>query len=297
MMRRASPVLLVLAFAFIPATAAAAVPSSDARASPASVQFKLTSANGFRASVETFGRQVVLSLSREGQFAIYRVHGTVSADGDVDARFGSLGRISVTFEPDAVAHDPCREEIEGRAGAFAGTIAFTGERHYVKLRADRVRGHAYIRGEAGGCRAGPPPPGRRGPGEIEEQEAEETDTAALTVYGPHKRRAFRAIGARPPAGQGYAFFFAVTDERRGEMRVSRGLGKLARARTFLFDPSLATATVRPPKPFQGDGSFQRNPDGSTAWTGSVTAPILGAGRLTVARPGFAATMVHEVPGD
>lgn len=295
-MRRASPVLLALAAAFTPVSAAAAVPSSDARTSHATVQFKLTSAHGFRASVETFGREVVLTLSRGGQFAIYRVHGTVSADGDVDARFGSLGRISVTFKPDAVAHDPCREEIEGRAGDFAGTIAFSGEQHYVRLRANRVRGHAYIRGEAGGCRPGLSSPGRRGP-EIEEEEAEEGDTATLTVYGPRKRRAFRAIGARPPVGQGYVYFFAWTDERRGRMRVSRGLGKLARVRTFLFDASLATATVRPPKPFQGDGAFQRNPDGSTAWTGSVTAPILGAGRLTVARSGFAATMVREVPGD
>jgi hypothetical protein len=295
-MRRASSILLALAAAFVPATAAAA-PSSEARSSHATVQFKLTSTNGFRASVETFGREVVLTLSRGAQFAIYRVHGTVSADGDVDARFGSLGRISLSFEPDAVAHDPCREEIEGRAGDFAGTIAFAGERHYVRLRANRVRGHAYFRGEAGGCGRRPSSPGRRGPVRIEEEEAEEGDTAALTLYGPGKRRAFRAIGSRPPAGQGYALFFAVADERRGRMRVSRGLGKVARARTFLFDSSLSTATVRPPKPFQGEGSFQRSPDGSTAWTGSVTAPILGAGRVTVARPGFAATMVREVPGD
>lgn len=295
-MRRASSALLALAAAFIPVSAAAAAPSSDARPSHATVQFKLTSANGFRASVETFGRQVDLTLSRGGQFAIYRVRGTVSADGDLDARFGSLGRISVSFEPDAVAHDPCREEIEDRAGDFTGTIAFSGERHYVRLRANRVRGHAYIRGEAGGCRTGSSPPGRRGP-EIEEEEAEEGDTATLIVNGPRKRRGLQAIGARPPAGQGYAYFFAWTDERRGKMRVSRGLGKLARVRTFLFDSSLATATVRPPQPFQGDGTFQRNPDGSTAWTGTVTAPILGAGRLTVARSGFAATMVREVPGD
>jgi hypothetical protein len=295
-MRRASPVLLALALALAAATAATAKPPIRARPAPATVNFKLTSANGFRASVETFGRQITLTLYRHQQFAIYRVRGKVSADGDVDARFGSLGRISVAFKPDAVAHDPCREEIEGRAGVFAGTIAFTGEQDYVRLRADRVRGHAYIRGEAKGCEP-TPLASRRGSDEIERQEAEEPDTATLTVYGPRKRRAFRAIGARPDQGQGYTYFFAWADERRGRMRVSRGIGKSARSRTFVFGPSLTTATVRPPEPFGGGGSFQRNPDGSTVWTGSLTVPILGAGRLTVARPGFAATMVREIPGD
>lgn len=297
-MRRASLVFLIIALACIPATAAAGRLSADARAAAATVQFKLPPTNGFRASVETFGRQVTLTILRGHQFAIYRVRGRVSADGDVDARFGSLGRISITFEPDATRHDPCREAIEGAAGTFAGAIEFTAERHYVRLSARRVRGHAYIPSETIECREGPPAPNRPSFDEVEEKEDEETDTATLTAYGPGKRHAFRAVAVRGPGERSETYFFAWTDERRGSMRVSRVVSTLARARTFVFDPSsLATATVRPPKPFQGDGEFRRNPDGSTSWTGTVTAPILGAGRITVAASSFVVSMVREVPGD
>jgi hypothetical protein len=254
--------------------------------------------NGFRASVESFGREVALSISRKKQFAIYRVRGRVSADGDLDARFGSLGRISVAFEPDAVAHHPCREEIEGVAGTFAGTIEFIGEQRYVRFQVDQARGHAYIRGQATGCKqADRPAPPRRDSPATGEEEAEETDTAALSVYEPGKRRQLLAVGERPPNGRGYTYFFGALGERRGPMRVARGIVTVASPRTFLFDSSLASATVRPPKPFQGEGTFRRDPDGSPVWTGSITAPILGAGRIVVAGPGFAAKMVRETPGD
>jgi hypothetical protein len=298
-MRRTSLTLLALALLFAPATAAMAKQStggSDRAAIhlPAMAQFKLSAPNGFRASVEAFGRDVALTLSREGQFAIYRVRGAVTADGDVDARFGSLGRISVDFEPDPVERDPCLE-AQGKDGVFTGTISFTGEHHYVSLKEDRVRGSAYSPTEAKGCgarRPSPPPPS-----EIEGEEAEaEDDTASLAIYGPRKRRILLVLGSREPDRR-FTYFIAVTGERRGRMHVSRGIQRRARSSAFVFDSALTTATVHPPKPFQGDGFFQRNPDGSTTWTGTLRAPILGAGPLVFAAPSFSASMVRDIPGE
>jgi hypothetical protein len=294
-MRRWCPVLVSI-LALVAATSAAATSQSEPRLRPVNAHFKLTLANGLRASLGTSGQEVTLAFSRRRQFATYSVRGRVSPDGDVSARFGSLGQISVEFEADTEAHDPCLEAIVGRPGTFVGTIAFTGEGGYVRLRAGRARGRAYIPTVPKGCGSRPSPPGPPPDESDEEQQAEEADTATLAVDGLRKRRSLLAVGARS-ADFSYTYFFAGTDERRGAMHVSRGIVKSARSPTFVFDSALTTATVRPPKPFQGDGAFQRNADGSTAWSGTVTAPFLGAGRLVVAGPGSTATMVRDVPGE
>ena len=66
------------------------------------------------------------------------------------------------------------------------------------------------------------------------------------------------------------------------MSIERYTGASGGSEDFLFDDALTTAKVTPPSPFTGSGSFLRNADGSTNWTGTLGVPLPGLGtvRLT-----------------
>ena len=55
--------------------------------------------------------------------------------------------------------------------------------------------------------------------------------------------------------------------------------------TFSFDEALTTATVSPPPPSHGTATLVRAADGSTSWSGSLSATMLGR-RYPLAGPGF-----------
>ena len=42
---------------------------------------------------------------------------------------------------------------------------------------------------------------------------------------------------------------------------------IAPARTFVADDALTSASVKPPAPFHGNGSYAAAPDGTKSWTG------------------------------
>lgn len=67
------------------------------------------------------------------------------------------------------------------------------------------------------------------------------------------------------------------------------------ATAFDFDAQLETATLRPPQPFQGEAGFQRESNGKTVWTGSISVPILGGGRIALGGHDVVANMVRGIP--
>jgi len=64
---------------------------------------------------------------------------------------------------------------------------------------------------------------------------------------------------------------------------------------FRFDNRRGTAVVDPPAPFAGSARCLRRPDAPDRWAGSLTAPLLGLGRVPLAGPGFDARMVPQLP--
>jgi hypothetical protein len=63
------------------------------------------------------------------------------------------------------------------------------------------------------------------------------------------------------------------------------------ASAFVFDRVAGTATVRPPPPFSGVGTFSRQaPD---PWRSTIRIPLLGAAPLTPNAPGFQAGFYPE----
>lgn len=309
-MRRVSVLMVVGAViaAFVALTGASGAVA--ARPVHRTAEFTLSAGNGLRVTVQAQDRGVVLVVTRRHQVAFYAVPGRVSQTGDVEARFGGLGRISVAFEPDSSIRHPCKEVPEGTDGVFVGTIRFRGERHYLSLDADRAKGNADVPAVPASCepesrKSGPERPlltsGFLTPniqissGGSEESEAGENETAYLTAQS-RNRVSFVAIGRRQPGQDGESDFFGGKVEHRRRMLVFRGASVPTRTATaFDFDAQLESAALRPPKPFHGEATFHREPDGATTWRGSLSVTIFGGDRVALTGRDVVAKLVREIP--
>lgn len=92
-----------------------------------------------------------------------------------------------------------------------------------------------------------------------------------------KVNGYRALGATNEDSAGLAIF------RWAETRIPRS--------DFIFNNSLSAATVSPPAPFSGTGSFQHgaNPHGANglnAWMGSLSVSLPGLGAVSLAGSNF-----------
>ena len=74
-------------------------------------------------------------------------------------------------------------------------------------------------------------------------------------------------------------FLASIGEKVDGVAILRSASALGGPQTFSFDESLSSATITPPAPFTGTGTFQRNTGGSTTFTGSLTVQMPGLGSV------------------
>ena len=81
-------------------------------------------------------------------------------------------------------------------------------------------------------------------------------------------------------------FVVLAGERREGVSILRFVFAKGPKRDFAYDGALGSATVAPPPPFSGSGSFLRHADGSTSWTGSLSAPVPGLGQVSLVEPGL-----------
>ncbi|HEU5251918.1 MAG TPA: hypothetical protein VFU16_01155 [Solirubrobacterales bacterium] len=93
----------------------------------------------------------------------------------------------------------------------------------------------------------------------------------------------------------YTYFLASSSEVTEGIGISRYTFAGTRSAGFEFDHRRRTASVDPPAPFGGTARFPRRPGRPARWTGSLTAPLLGLGRVRLAGPGFAAKMEPGLP--
>jgi hypothetical protein len=243
-------------------------------------------------NMSTSGQRVTLTVSRGAQSVSYEVPGTVSEDR-VKANFGRAGKIDLRFKPSGPPRsiEPplfCKgKDLSMSAGAFVGTIGFTGFDRFVHFHASRVKGqvsrtpplHCHI---PGGPRKHPP---------VEESGEPESKTIALSAFRPCGGPVFVALAdtelVSPIVG-----FAAISREHVGRVQVSRFVLMFPRRRPslFSFDPGLGTATVAPPAPFHGTAAFQRGTDGApSSWSGPLSIAFLD-GRQALTGDGFEAEL-------
>lgn len=251
--------------------------------------FELSGTNGYSIQVGGYGREVSLSVNRGLAFASYTAHGHVSTER-ITARLGSRGRISVEFRPsrDLLSRKKPPRGCTGRdkvkrSGVFVGTIRFVGERGYTEVDAIRARG-STVNAYRWKCR----PSAVRGASGLEPSREPQTVLEAKARDGIE----FAAIAEGPPEERGITWFFAGSHESRGRLEVWRLAFGTGRERTFVFDEAFSSATVTPPKPFEGTGVFLVNPDGSRSWTGSLTVSFPGAEDVALTGSRFKARLTQ-----
>jgi hypothetical protein len=270
-------------------------------------EFTLRGSNGYRIAVssENVGQgpsTIELSAQRRNEDIVYEAHGTVTPTS-MRASFGRLGRVSLRFRPSGKTRQVkvakrCHADrppvVKAKLGTFVGTVRFQGERGYTKVSAHRATGGIgdplAIRSEGPDCETS----------RSKAKKMQELESVALSASDPTAAIGFtvaRAFGQLsrlgPPTAlspQGRYLFLLFAAERAEQMSILRSVAAVGSAGDFLFDNALTSATVSPPAPFTGTGGFQRNSDGSTDWTGTLSVPVAGLGMVRLTEPGFRAEL-------
>jgi hypothetical protein len=309
-MRRFKPLAiatLVLALLGGASDAAAAKSGSAHGLGPASFAvFELPAGEGLTALLEHSVDTTTLWIASPTQFNAYRVRGKVAA-GRLSARFGGLGSLSLRFKPKKTL--PV-ERPGGRCGGlttqtelgvFTGTIHFAGEGGYSHVDASRVPGEVLnpIRYD---CGSPPPTVGHSSHRTIDERalqlirlerEAEGGHAAVLQASsGP---QALTAISVDRPPSRAGAYLFAGGTEEAGGVKILRGGAVKAPPTAFQLDLAAGTATLAPPFPFSGGATLQRNPDGTSSWSGDLSLSVLGGGSVPLTGAGFRAFLAKDFP--
>jgi hypothetical protein len=290
--------------------------STQDKRAPQLARFFLRGTNGYKvivlASVEGKNSPVrVVAESREGG-AEYQVRGTVTRT-KIHASFGQFGKISLRFHPSGrILHNNVFGDKEcprgaARLGYFTGIFSFRGEANYTTVSAHRIPGgvgaptapidhreelslgcpnanrHSYI-----------VPPGQV-PQSIHENPSGSQDLSAVAAT-PNETIIFGAVsfsfrhpetpGAKPES----CLLVALTEEARESVQIARVVFGGGPASECPLAESPDPVTVTPSAPFSGTATLQRNADGSTSWTGSLSVPMLGRGPVALAGPAFKAEL-------
>jgi len=170
-----------------------------------------------------------------------------------------------------------------RYGVFVGTIRFRGEGGYTSVEARHATGRLSS-GEKIKCVFPNLRPGS-GPAANESRQAPPSLGAA---QGRH-----RGFGVEFSGGKRRSILIsAFSQERRGRIGVFRDVFAEGPPASFDFAADLSSATVRPPKPFQGEASFQRSPSGSI-WSGTLSVDFPGRDDVRLAGPRFESKLTRD----
>lgn len=246
------------------ATASAASPETG---TIVNVELGLKTNNGLRAQLETADDETVtLEIRDKDQVVSYEARGEVTREG-LKVRFGRLGLIDVAFTPTGTLSST--EPSEGctgeprtlREGTFAGTIDFTGERNYVRMKAAQAEGSMSVISQW------------QCPEEPTTFARAEERAASLLVFGG---RFVFAAGLHFHKGRARSIFYGFKVESREGIEIVRGVVARGGASAFAVDLEAGTATVRPPRPFRGQATLKRGLGDRPLWRSKIRMPFLGA---------------------
>ena len=282
--------MLLVLFALILQPASALAVDGDGEAT-FTIPFK--GEHGLSVKLEADDDEIELKVSKRGQQAVYFAPGEVTPEG-VAVKFGGFGEFVVSYEPFRTLeeHGPNRhckgEPITTTEGFFRGTMRFRGEDGYFAVEASRAKG-TLVRQPEWKCDYGRAGASRAVGGDAGKEKA------TLLASSRSDRIQFSAIGARRKDERPFTYFFAVNQEVVEKVAISRFTYAGARSADLTFDTRHGTATVDPPAPFAGSAHYVRRSEGPDRWSGSLTAPLLGLGRIRLTGPDFRAAMVRKLP--
>ncbi len=267
----------------------------------AEYRFELKAQKGYRVFVVAEGDIVALEVIRaqdlaaakkktflrSGAVTVYVARGTVTPNR-IEASFGSLGRVAVRFRPSGqVAESKPRHHCRGadhftsRFGVFVGRIHFSGEDRYLSLRAHRAKGRirSPLHLHCSSFHI------RRIEGRLS-RPVRELPIFTPTVLAATQRHGVTAVEFLAFQVGSRTLLLAVNEQSHGTVAEVRYAISVAKTKAFTFNEALTSATLQPPKPFRGTGNYRAAADGTTSWTGSLSAAFPGAPRLPLTGPEF-----------
>jgi hypothetical protein len=285
-MRR--PSLLGSATAIVLLLVAATAPAASPETGTiVNVELKMKASSGLRAQLETADDgAVTLEIRRKDRLVSYEVKGEVTKEG-LKVRFGRLGLIDVAFTPTRTLNstepsDGCTGEPRTlREGTFTGTIDFTGERNYVRIKASQVEGSMSVISQWQ-CPEEPTPLARTARSQALSSRSEEK-AASLLAFGSRCSCTF-AAGLHFSKGKARSIFYGFKAESREGMGIVRAIVAHAGAPAFVFDLAAGTATVRPPRPFRGQATLKHGHGDRPLWRSTIRMPFLGAASINPQGP-------------
>lgn len=270
-------------------------PASESR-------FKLKTRQGYDVTVIGVEGIVVIEVARSRSdmstslkhgraFTAYVAHGTVTSRR-IEASFGGLGRVAVRFHPSgrvvrSKRHRHCSgaHRFTRRFGVFSGTVRFTGEDHYVAVRAHRGKG--LIRSPIFLNCVSRNFDRRAGRFSRPVRHSPKFTPMIMAAYWRHivSSTDFFAFQIRKRT-----LYLAISEESRGSMAEVRYAVVIAPSRTFVSNDALTSATLKPPAPFHGKGSYSAAPDGTKSWAGSLSVSFPGEPRFPLTGTQFEDTL-------
>lgn len=232
-------------------------------------------------------------FKRGAAVTAYVARGTMTSRR-IEASFGDLGRVSVRFRPSGrVLKSPRRRRCKGpdrfsaRLGVFVGSIRFRSEDGRFDVRAHRAKGRVrsprQLRCGSSRFSSGPRRyhrPVRQGGGGLR--------ASILDAGWRDGLSGAQLLGFKFGSG---TLFFAIAEASMGSMaRLQYALG-FGPSRALVHTDALTEATLRPPSPFKGTGSYAAAADGARSWTGKLSVAFPGTPRLPLAGPPFRARLM------
>lgn len=268
-------------------------------------RFDIEAQHGYEVSVIGEGDLVAVEVTRPapGQSRLKRLLGIDQAPtayvarGTVTPRriaasFGKFGRIDVRFRPSgrvvkSKPHRRCRgtDHFTSQLGVFVGSIRFSGEKHYVAVRAHRAKGRIRTP-----LRLGCGLPSFRSSASLRARPVRGHPSFSPTALAVSWRHGVAATELIVLRARRATLFFASSERSLGRMAVIRYGVAIASSKLFDINDALTAATIAPPAPFHGKGVYGATADGTTSWTGPLSVSFTGAPRTPLTGPQFKAEL-------
>jgi hypothetical protein len=219
------------------------------------------------------------SIGTSEALTFYIARGTVTPHRIV-ASFGKFGRVNVHFKPAGppVESQPrrrCRgvDHFTVQRGAFVGSVRFSGEGNYFTAHSHHARGRIRtpLRLHCAPPRLHP----RAGSLQRAIHPIDFGSHASLSAFWRH---GVHSIGLFSFGIRKAQLTAAFTEESLGSVALIHFGVVISKPKVLTVDDALTSATLTPPAPFHGTGTYSAAPDGTKTWTGPLSVAFPGAPR-------------------
>jgi hypothetical protein len=209
----------------------------------------------------------------------YIARGTVTPHR-IAASFGEFGRVNVHFKPagppvESQSQRRCRgvDHFTIQRGTFVGSVRFFGEGNYFNAHSHHAPGR--IRTPLRLHCAPPRLYSRAGSLQRAIHPVDFGSQASLSAFWRH---GVRSIGLFSFGIRNAQLTAAFTEESLGSVALIHFGLAISKPKILTVDNALTSASLTPPAPFHGKGTYNAAPDGTKTWTGSLSAAFPGAPR-------------------